>query len=75
MEKTGCEIICDAPTTLAVQGLMMMMVMKRQTLSARGDMVDELTTDDVSKPRFLAGVGAEEECSWVEEESDWAGEI
>ena len=54
---------------------MMMMVMKRQTLSARGDMVDELTTDDVSKPRFLAGVGAEEECSWVEEESDWAGEI
>ena len=26
MEKTGCEIICDAPTTLAVQGLMMMMM-------------------------------------------------
>ena len=75
VEKTGCKIICGAPTTLVVKGLMMMMVMKRQTLSARGDMVDELTTDDVSKPRFLAGVGAEEECSWVEEESDWAGEI
>ena len=28
MEKTGCKIICGAPTTLAVKGLMMMM-MKR----------------------------------------------
>ena len=27
MEETGCEIICDAPTTLAVKGLMMMMMM------------------------------------------------
>ena len=27
MEKTGCEIICDAPTTLAIKGLMMMMMM------------------------------------------------
>ena len=26
MEKTGCEIICGAPTTLAVKGLMMMMM-------------------------------------------------
>ena len=26
MEKTGCEIICGAPTTLAVEGWMMMMV-------------------------------------------------
>ena len=25
MEKTGCKIICGAPTTLAVKGLMMMM--------------------------------------------------
>ena len=24
MEETGCEIICGAPTTLAVKGLMMM---------------------------------------------------
>ena len=24
-EKTGCEVICGAPTTLAVKGLMMMM--------------------------------------------------
>ena len=27
MEKTGCKIICGAPTTLAVKELMMMMVM------------------------------------------------
>ena len=27
MEKTGCKIICGAPTTLAVKGLMMMMRM------------------------------------------------
>ena len=25
MEKTGCKIICGAPTTLTVKGLMMMM--------------------------------------------------
>ena len=27
MEKTGCKIICGAPTTLAVKGLMLMMLM------------------------------------------------
>ena len=27
MEETSCEIICGAPTTLAVKGLMMMMMM------------------------------------------------
>ena len=26
MEKTGCEIICGAPTTLAIKGLVMMMM-------------------------------------------------
>ena len=26
MEKTGCKIICGAPTTLAVKGLMMMII-------------------------------------------------
>ena len=26
MEKTGCKIICGAPTTHAVEGLMMMMI-------------------------------------------------
>ena len=29
LEKTGCKIICGAPTTLAVKGLMMMMMMNR----------------------------------------------
>ena len=27
MGKTGCKIICGAPTTLTVKGLMMMMMM------------------------------------------------
>ena len=27
MEKTGCKIICGAPTTLVIKGLMMMMMM------------------------------------------------
>ena len=27
MEKTGCKIICGAPTILSVKGLMMMMMM------------------------------------------------
>ena len=27
MEKTGCKIICGAPTTLAVKGLMMRLMM------------------------------------------------
>ena len=27
MEKTGCKIICGAPTTLAVKGLMMLMIL------------------------------------------------
>ena len=29
MKKTGCKIICGAPTTLAVKGLMMMLMMNR----------------------------------------------
>ena len=29
MEKTGCKIICGAPTTLAVKGLIMMMMMMK----------------------------------------------
>ena len=28
MEKTGCKIICGAPTTLAVKGLMLMMLLR-----------------------------------------------
>ena len=32
MEKTGCKIICGAPTTLTVKGLMMMMMMMMMML-------------------------------------------
>ena len=35
MEKTGCKIICGAPTTLAVKGLMMMMMMGHVCVCAR----------------------------------------
>ena len=35
MEKTGCKIICGTPTTLAVKGLMMMMM----TADGVGDIV------------------------------------
>ena len=31
MEKSGCKIICGAPTTLAVEGLMMMMMIAVHT--------------------------------------------
>ena len=31
MEKTGCKIICGAPTTLTVKGLMMIMIMTMVT--------------------------------------------
>ena len=31
MEKTECKVICGAPTTLAVKGLMMMMMMMTHT--------------------------------------------
>ena len=32
MEKTSCKIICGAPTTLAVKGLMMMMMKKKGSI-------------------------------------------
>ena len=31
-EETGCEIICGAPTTLAVKGLIIMMMMMTMTM-------------------------------------------
>ena len=36
MEKTGCKIICGAPTTLAVKRLMMMMMMMMNQDSTQG---------------------------------------
>ena len=35
MEKTGCKIICGAPTTLAVKGLMKMMMNKDNKLTSQ----------------------------------------
>ena len=32
VEKTGCKIICGAPTTLAVKGFMMMMMIINEIL-------------------------------------------
>ena len=44
MEKTGCKIICGAPTTLAVKGLMMMMM----TVSIGGRTITNLRfADDI----------------------------
>ena len=34
MEKTGCKIICGAPTTLAVKELMMMMMKRREVYTS-----------------------------------------
>ena len=36
MEETGCKIICVAPTTLVVKGLMMMMMMMMMTMNIFG---------------------------------------
>ena len=35
MEKTGCKVICGAPTTLAVKELMKMMVMMMMMMMMR----------------------------------------
>ena len=35
-EKTGCKIICSAPTTFAVKGLMMMMIMMKMAITFEG---------------------------------------
>ena len=47
MEKTGCKIICGAPTTLAVKGLMMMMIMQSDS---RGDSVASRWVLDIKFP-------------------------
>ena len=39
MERTGCKIICGAPTTFAVKGLMMMMMMMMMTSTKQLQMV------------------------------------
>ena len=42
MEKTGCKIICGAPTTLAVKGLMIMMMMMVMTYIMKSDLLFQL---------------------------------
>ena len=42
MEKTGCKVICGAPTTLAVKGLMIMMKKFTVYNEERGDDVQLL---------------------------------
>ena len=57
MEKTGCKIICGAPTTLAVKGLMMMMM----TVSMGGRTITNLRfADDID------GLAGEELANSVE---------
>ena len=42
MEKTGCKIICGAPTTLAGKGLMMMMIKEDWSPTSDGEeLVDQ----------------------------------
>ena len=47
MEKTGCKIICGAPTTLAVKGLMMMMMMMTPHAKRNGaSIIQDATKSD-----------------------------
>ena len=45
MEKTGCNIICGAPTTLAVKGLMMMMIFRCRNVTTVGDIWNKPWSD------------------------------
>ena len=47
MEKTGCKIICGAPTTLAVKGLMMIMMNVLLTLVSYGILSKDYSSDEV----------------------------
>ena len=42
MEKTGCKIICGAQTTLAVKGLMMIMMMLMMKWEANAAFAEEV---------------------------------
>ena len=51
MEKTGCKIICGAPTTLAVKGLMMMMVMTHVSWTLARACAEYETTNSIRSRR------------------------
>ena len=53
MEKTGCKIICGAPTTLAVKGVMMMMMMN---LTYNVTDVDQKTSRTEREKKIIIGV-------------------
>ena len=48
MEKTGCKIICGAPITLTVKGLMMMMITFTYSLTMGVDGAPEMTSQPAS---------------------------
>ena len=59
MEKTGCKIICGAPTTLAVKGLMMMMTNQNVAKAAwcgMGPIAQAADSDNVAKAVWC-GIG------------------
>ena len=62
MEKTGCKVICGAPTTLAVKGLMMMMMIRtifQEMYIAGGEstILQEMYKNDISGDVY---------CRWCE---------
>ncbi|WP_419623788.1 hypothetical protein, partial [Thiolapillus sp.] len=62
MEKTGCKIICGAPTTLAVEGLMMMVMRTfpdRHLALAQSPQDFQLKTDMFLPLLFFSGAGCE----------------
>ena len=54
MEKTGCKIICGTPTTLAVKGLMMIMMMMMMMMMPRLKVT--LPRFEASLPRVKAAL-------------------
>ena len=52
MEKTGCKIICGAPTTLAIKGLMMMMKHNGYFLQRRASPLQIPYTQSHHPPTF-----------------------
>ena len=69
MEKSGCETICGAPTTLAVKGLMMMMMIKplRGSLGAAGPFSED-SQSSYRGGRYGLGLG--DPSMWIVSQSN-----
>ena len=52
MEKTGCKIVCGALTTLAVKGLMMMMMKVKGTGEAKLEKAEFLAAGEADNAIF-----------------------